>query len=81
MKRAVAVALATATLADAREFPRAQMIEEREAIAVQALAKLGRTEAAATRGARFRKVYPNSVLVPVVDAALALPASRPDANE
>lgn len=55
-----------------REFPRGQMIEEREAIAVQALAKLGRADAAATRGERFRKLYPTSVLVPVIDAALSL---------
>lgn len=55
----------------AREFPRGQMSEEREAIGVQALAKLGRHEAAATRGAAFRQRYPNSVLAPVIDAALA----------
>jgi RNA polymerase sigma-70 factor (ECF subfamily) len=54
----------------AKEFPRGQMSEEREAIAVQALAKLGRTDDAAARGIRFRNRYPNSVLGPVVDAAL-----------
>ena len=65
----------------AREFPGGQLSEEREAIAVQALVKLRRREDAAARGARFRKRYPNSVLIPVIDAALATtapsPASRP----
>lgn len=54
----------------AREFPRGQMTEEREAIAVQALVKLGRKDEAAARGARFRRRYPDSVLIPVIDAAL-----------
>jgi hypothetical protein len=53
-----------------RVFPRGQMSEEREAIAVQALAMLGRTDEASARGTRFRKRYPNSVLIPVIDAAL-----------
>jgi len=53
-----------------REFPRGQMAEEREAIAIQALVKLGRTQEAAVRGTRFRRRFPSSVLMPVVDAAL-----------
>jgi hypothetical protein len=56
----------------AREFPRGQMTEEREAIAVQALAKLGRGDEAEARATRFRKRYPNSVLLPVIDAATNL---------
>jgi hypothetical protein len=54
----------------ARLYPRGQMAEEREAIAVQALVKLGRIDDAAARGARFRARYPNSVLMGVIDAAL-----------
>lgn len=57
-----------------REFPRGQMAEEREAIGVQALVKLGRKEEATARGARFRKRFPNSVLTPVIDAAVPDPA-------
>ena len=37
----------------AREFPNGQLVEEREAIAIRALAKLGRTEAAQARAERF----------------------------
>jgi hypothetical protein len=59
-----------------REFPRGQMSEEREAIGVLALVKLGRKDDAAARGARFRKRYPSSVLLPVIDAALP-PADAP----
>jgi hypothetical protein len=67
-----------ATNRHAREFPRGQMTEEREAIAVQALAKLGRKEEAAARGARFKERYPGSVLTPVIDAALEM--TRTPAN-
>jgi hypothetical protein len=59
----------------AREFPRGQLSEEREAIAVQALVKLGRRAEAEARGERFRQRYPNSVLMPVIDAALARPGA------
>lgn len=52
------------------EFPRGQMTEEREALAVQALTKLGRKSEAVQRGLDFHKTYPSSVLGPVVDAAL-----------
>jgi hypothetical protein len=54
----------------AHEFPRGQLTEEREAIAVQALAKLGRCPEARKRGQAFKTRYTNSVLAPVVDAAL-----------
>lgn len=60
----------------AREFPRGKMSEEREALGVQSLVKLGRRDAAAIRGAAFRRQYPSSVLAPVIEAALAA-----DANE
>lgn len=45
-----ALSLVTAA---AKEFPRGQLVEEREAIAIRALAKLGRTEAAQSRADRF----------------------------
>jgi hypothetical protein len=46
------------------------MTEEREAIAIQALVKLGRKEDARARADRFRRRFPRSVLMVVVDAAI-----------
>jgi hypothetical protein len=53
-----------------RRFPRAQLGEEREAIAIQALVALGRNDEARARAARFRAVAPNSLFMPAIDAAL-----------
>jgi hypothetical protein len=53
-----------------REFPRGQLVEEREALAVQALVTAGRAQEAAARGARFRMAFPNSLLLPLVEQAL-----------
>ena len=53
-----------------REFTKGQLVEEREVIAVQALVTVGRIQQAAERGARFRKSFPNSLLLPIVDEAL-----------
>jgi hypothetical protein len=54
----------------ARRFPRGELAEEREALAVQALARGGRLEEAARRAERFDARYPHSVLGPVVHAAV-----------
>jgi hypothetical protein len=54
-----------------RRFPRAQLGEEREAIAIQALVGLGRYDEARARAARFRAASPHSLLLPAIDAALA----------
>ena len=40
-----------------REFPRGMLVEEREAIAVQALAKLGQGDKASQRGEKFLRAY------------------------
>lgn len=53
-----------------RRFPRAQLGEEREAIAIQALVALGRNDEAKARAARFKVVAPNSLFMPAIDAAL-----------
>jgi hypothetical protein len=53
-----------------REFPHGQLVEEREAIAIQALARLARFDEAHARASRFHRRYPHSVLLPVVDAAV-----------
>ncbi len=53
-----------------QRFPKGQLTEEREAIAVQALVALHRGDEARARGERFKRTYPNSVLAPAVNAAL-----------
>jgi hypothetical protein len=56
-----------------REFPQGQLREEREGLRILALAAQGRTTEARTFAARFRKSYPQSVLLPQIDAALGVP--------
>jgi hypothetical protein len=58
-----------------REFPRGQMAEEREALAIQALVRLERRSEAEARAARFRRSYPSSVFLPVIDVALGMGGS------
>jgi hypothetical protein len=53
----------------AREFPRGRLGEEREALAIQALAAAGRRDEARARAERFRQAHPQSILLPVVEAA------------
>jgi hypothetical protein len=54
----------------AARYPHGRLSEEREALAVDALARSGRMDLALARAARFRTSYPNSVFRGVVDAAL-----------
>lgn len=63
-------ALAHASRHQAR-FPAGHLSEEREAIAIRALAALGRREEAHLRADAFRKAYPDSLLLPAVNAATA----------
>ena len=51
----------------AREFPASQLAEEREVLAIQALASAGRLPEARRRGAAFRTSFPKSALLPIVD--------------
>ena len=53
-----------------RLYPNGQLTEEREALAIRALVLTQRGEQARARGARFRKRYPASVMLPAVEAAL-----------
>jgi len=62
-----------AVRAHEKRFPNGALVEEREAIAVQALVLVGRKDEAAARGARFLTRYPGSVLRPVVESALQAP--------
>ncbi|MDB4942549.1 MAG: hypothetical protein JWP97_2083, partial [Labilithrix sp.] len=57
--------------AHAVRFPKGRLSEEREALAIDALARAGRRDEALARAARFRAAYPNSVFGAVVDAAVA----------
>ena len=60
----------TAIQAHGQAFPHGQLVEEREVLAVQALAAAGRAQEAAARAARFRALFPKSLMLPVVDQAL-----------
>jgi len=55
----------------ARTFPKGQLSEEREALAIQALVLAKRSDEARARVKRFREHYPTSFFLPVVEAALA----------
>jgi outer membrane protein assembly factor BamD (BamD/ComL family) len=59
-----------ATETHAQRFPRGQLSEEREAIAIQALVLLGRLPDARARTDRFARAYPTSALLPVLREAL-----------
>jgi hypothetical protein len=56
----------------ARRFPRGQLREEREAIAIQALVLLKHDEEARDRADRFARAYPTSALLPAVRDALGV---------
>jgi hypothetical protein len=61
------------SLLDAHEhrFPKPQLQEEREALAIQALVMLKRYDEARARASRFKAAAPNSLFLPVIDASLA----------
>jgi hypothetical protein len=52
------------------QFPKGQLSEEREALYVQALAMAGRMTEAKQRADRFKKIWPGSMLLPVVESAV-----------
>lgn len=56
-----------------KRYPAGAHIEEREALAVQALARAGRREEASARADRFRKRFPSSFFMAIVDAAAPKP--------
>lgn len=53
------------------KYPSGLLTEEREALAVRALASLGRSAEAHDRGRRFVARYPESLMLPAVEAAIA----------
>ncbi len=52
-------------------FPEGQLVEEREALWVQALAQSGETDSARLRAGLFRERFPKSFLLPVVERAIS----------
>jgi hypothetical protein len=54
----------------AAKFPYGQLVEERENIAIHALADAGRLDEARARAERFRKRFPKSIFLPSIDAAV-----------
>jgi hypothetical protein len=64
-------ALATSLLDEhAHAFPRARLGEEREALAVEALAIAGRSDDARAALARFRALHPKSLFLSALDSAV-----------
>ena len=51
-------------------FPAGQLAEEREIVAIRALVSLGRKAEATTRAEQFRKKFPESLLLDVVNEAV-----------
>jgi hypothetical protein len=56
--------------AHGRSHPRGQLIEEREALRIRALAAAHRTDEAQRRGLEFRKRFPTSLFLPAVEHTL-----------
>jgi hypothetical protein len=54
----------------ASRFPRPQLGEEREALAIQSLVTLKRYDEARARATRFHNASPSSLFAPVIDAAI-----------
>jgi len=53
-----------------RRYPEGRLGQEREALIVQMLAAMGRREEASARLARFRELYPKSLLLPMLEQAV-----------
>lgn len=58
------------TAEHARRFARGMLVQEREVIAIEALARLGRNDEAQARAATFHSNYPNSAYRRRIEAAL-----------
>ena len=60
------------------QFPQGRLTEEREALAIQSLAALGRTGEARRRAEAFQRARPNSVFLPAIELAVG-PAEKKEA--
>jgi hypothetical protein len=70
LARAASVDALAACDEHARRFPRGALAEEREALAIEALADAKRSDEAKARAERFERAYPKSILLPAVHAAI-----------
>ncbi len=59
-----------ATARHERGYPNGALAQEREAIAIRALALLGRTTEARARADRFRSRFPQSLLLPTIESTV-----------
>jgi hypothetical protein len=59
-----------------RRYPEGKLTEERDALAIRILVRLGQRAAAKREAHAFRQRYPRSMLLPVVEQALRAPARR-----
>lgn len=57
----------------AHQFPHGQLAEEREGLAIRALAQKGELDAARARALQFRARYPHSIFLPALETALDSP--------
>jgi len=64
-----AAALAAVTEHE-RRYPNGLLVQEREVMAVRALALLGRSDEARARADRFRSRFPSSLLLPALESGL-----------
>lgn len=62
-----------AVASHATQFPQGRLAEDREAVAVQALAAAGRLDEARARAQRFRARYPRSIYLPAIERSLSGP--------
>lgn len=59
-----------------RDFPGGVLVQEREAIAIRALAMLGRSRESRSRLERFRSRFPGSLLLPTIESAVGASSAR-----
>ncbi|MGC4070340.1 MAG: hypothetical protein QM784_37890 [Polyangiaceae bacterium] len=64
-----------------RRFPRGTLSEEREALYVRILVAMGDDGSAKARAARFRRQFPNSIFMPVIERALMTISRRTTEGE
>ncbi|HEV3189209.1 MAG TPA: hypothetical protein VGY54_01860 [Polyangiaceae bacterium] len=59
-----------------RTFANGILVQEREAMAIRALVMMGRVDDARARAGRFRKHFPDSVLLPTIESTISSVPAR-----
>jgi hypothetical protein len=70
LEREDATSALAATEKHERTFPNGILVQEREAMAIRALVMIGRVDDARMRAGRFRKRFPESVLLPTIESTV-----------